>query len=118
MCIRDSPQELAAINWIKDNLSPKSTIVTSTSSRHPEWIPVLTNLNWLPVSSSNHYFNPIQEKYLNGHYNPLNPPKESDKYYAFFTNVEEVHEIVLNHPELFPIIYKNEAVTIVKTPLK
>ncbi len=113
---RIHPQELEAITWMKKNLPPQSTIITSASSRHPEWIPVLTPLNWLSISSSDNHFNSIYENYSYYRYERLNPSSQSKSYFAFFTFVDQVHETALKYPELFPVVYKNDAVTIVKSP--
>lgn len=47
------PGEYKGILWMKNNLPSNSVIITSTVNRHPEWIPVLTNLQWLSLPDIN-----------------------------------------------------------------
>jgi len=98
------------------NLPPESIIITSASSRHTEWIPVLTSLNWSSLSSSDSLFNSLHEEYLDHREATISKSVNSPDYYAFFTNVDDVHRMVFLHPEVFPIVYKNDAVTLVKSP--
>lgn len=99
-------QESAAIDWLSNNVPSDSTVITSTATRHAEWIEALTKLRVKPTSSLNQDVNEV-----------LNNPTlvETDNTYLFiFTKVEDAPPITKAKPEAFATVHENEAVQIIK----
>ncbi len=97
--IRIHPEELAAIEWIK-NTTPLHTIVfTSDSTRHYEWIPVLSNRKWTAISI---------EEIQNPEYQSL----ENEKYLVFFTRKEKAPDAIRNDSSKYSLVYETSGAEI------
>jgi len=107
---RPHPDEIVAINWMKNNLSADSIIVTTNKNRHSEWIPVLTNMQWLPVSENDDFLsNPVGDASYSPTYNQL-------KYVVFFLQREIVRGKFVEFPDQYPLVYSNANVAIYNVP--
>jgi hypothetical protein len=98
---RISPDEISAIEWMQTNLPPASTIRATNATRHSEWIPVLSEHEYRQVNEND----PIGQ---------LDSPFYSGNYYmAFFTNEESVPNEIKDNPSAFPVVFQNQAVTLI-----
>lgn len=82
------PAEYDGIRWLQNNVTSDSVIITSNVNRHAEWIPALTQLQWLSLSHLNDEVkinDKLREARVFGR--PV--------YMALFLNAEEV-------PAVFP----------------
>jgi len=77
------PEELAAIDWMKNNLPSSSFIVSSEINRHTEWIPILTSLRWHGLPDDLTLSKLDSQKYTHAIYlkkrEPL-PPEVRDRF--------------------------------------
>jgi len=101
------PLELAAIEWMRDNLSADSKVLTSNINRHTEWIEALTPLRWTPLSENSP---------LLAHQPPPNAhPSNRLTYVMFLLNREDVPASAWQ--EMIPV-YQNKGAVVFFAPIK
>jgi|GEM_PF-2736111 hypothetical protein len=107
---RVHPEEIAAMYWIRDNISPDSFIITAINSRHAEWLPALTYKQWLPLSENDSFMsNPTGD-------NNESPTYHKLKYVAFFKFHQNVPSVFTENPLDYPLIFSNDALDIFNIP--
>lgn len=104
--LRLHPDELAAFDWINDNIQSPATIYSSTANRHTEWLPVLTSTDWIQVRDEQvTALNTIEDL-------PL-APSDTATYVLFFSNREEIPSFVKSDTSQYPIVFKNDGATLI-----
>jgi hypothetical protein len=107
--LRLHPDEAESMTWMRNNLPPNSFIATSYSNRHVEWIPILANVTWDGFHDNELFWraNDDQLQHL--------VRDAGLTHVAFFTYYEGVDDRFSNTDE-FPIVFKNNGVTIIRLP--
>lgn len=101
------PDEHAAFLWLADHVAPGSHLISSEANRHTEWLPVLTGHTWHGLPD----------------HHPL-WSLEGDELTRYIARAGYTHLVVLHHresleemfrkrPPAFPVVFQNDAVTVV-----
>lgn len=106
--LRPHPEELSAIQWMGTNLPAKSIILSTRTTRHPEWIPILSHHEWKGLQGDDplwHLESAALKQYLK------NVPYT---HLVFFKLSEKPAEVFPNGIEHFPVIYETKEVLILQ----
>ncbi|HLC49640.1 MAG TPA: hypothetical protein VJI96_04635 [Candidatus Andersenbacteria bacterium] len=85
---RITHDELQAIAWMKENISLSANVVSSSATRHYEWLPVLAGLSRNDIASS------------------------PNTFLVFFTRTETVPEYIGEKPEQYHLEYINKGAAV------
>lgn len=105
---RIAPGAVAAIEWLRDNASSDSLVVSTDTDRHSEWIPILSGLSWEGLAA-NHplwHASPDRLQELVGTYNY--------NYVMFFLGREKPVEQFEAGLARYPIVFENAGAVVLK----
>lgn len=107
--------ELASYQWIDANLPLNALIAqTTTRGRGVEWLPVFANRETYIPDYDPHGLKLFDS--CNKILTDLKKLKPSTPFALFHTWTEQAPTAYLQHPELFPLIYRNPEVEIYRLP--
>lgn len=84
--------ERAAIAWMQDTLLATSHIVSSTTNRHSEWIPLLSKHAWTGISSDDPFWHNTQKTYQYTHVVLFKHREKPEELFPVSTTLTPVYE--------------------------
>ncbi|MDP3997122.1 MAG: EpsG family protein [bacterium] len=105
---RVHPDELAAIYWLRDNTAADDGIVSTVANRHSEWIPILSQRQWVGLYADDVLF--TADNFL---FKKISGEKGYD-YAVVFKNREERVDLIKGGVSESSIVYQNDAAEIIK----
>lgn len=102
------PGAIAGIEWLRDNTSPDSLVVSTNTDRHSEWIPIISGLAWegLPADHPLWHTPPERLPHLIERFNY--------DYVMFFLNREKPAERFEAGVGHYPVVFENNGAVILK----
>lgn len=101
------PDELAAIEWMRDNLPAESFVVSTRINRHSEWIPILSGYTWEGLETSSPLFTSRADSVADY------AAQKGYTHAVFFHHRESMADTFQGYDNRFPVVYQNKGVTIV-----